>query len=1350
MEIGRVSGRKRRDLEWMIRERRTGWEEVAETEGRVPTDRQASTVNHFKQGFLHSQSEVVSMWHQLLKNEILFENNEKTKILHFNIKLAKQEFHMTATYLHLDVPRKTNVSAWILWADHKNLPLVLQFEAEIEEVKKEKLLYQKRGIVLFRHPFKLPIPQSFLIQETFTVNKKEKHYFLETKVLINELYESVQTLTFGYQVENPYVCAGLVLPYNIKILPQNVEVCARIRNLNHVQFPWSISMNGELFSEKSKMADFSQGLIINATVNQLDTSQFSIWLNGSNTGFGFYSQLLHLNHSKFLPCFQVHATTNQYGVNSLNGSFYLHSSGKDLVLLEADFNNEISKTTRAIRVSTVLRQAILTQFRDLWLHFMGKLSPSRFMLSSEIKLNQNTFHLSALGSKEQKAGLALTLHGSIQHNLHNLKSIIPQDLSMGGSLKWKKNIHEGTNFSKKLSVGMTTYVGEKKFSIELENGGIDSTARSSLFLHHNKPAQILLNGSVLSSNCAADRMEEVASNYTFAQLHIHTACSPPEHIVQINFRHFWPYLRSLGLAEENQIKVTTVKKDGYRGLLEVSFGECMLTSNAELTTDDGKTELPPNLAARGSFLKNIDKFTLTAYLQCDDKTADMKVKMSSIDKHTLQGTLNHSFPDLHDLGLPPENLILLSMTNGSALKAHLLLHMGNCKLQAQGEVQPHNRTNWVLEVETNCKALQTMMSFQSNAFQERWMQSMSAQALIMYALDSVDVDQEHETFCLSLHNGTVSYPNAINLSFSLKKLENKTQTAFQIQHNNRSLNGTIDVFTGFEIYGPFELRTEVKHSFSHLKHLGLPSSLTLILFEAISENKTEASIKLTGDPNLNLWFIFTIKNKCQSSEYTLSEYTEYHFLLQALHHAPSFHKANVEICHPFSIYFPHHSALNMYVEHSMRSHRDDIIIGWDTREQMQLAWNDGEPGHMKFTFGDKSKAHITLWDVCVTGSSGRLQNILGVMNFQACGFLKQTATLFNQHTDLKWDGKKIMQNLTYEKSKPLHLDKMQIEAILENVLLTSCSSQHLLGKLEMDYSAQLNHYMSLQACGLPSLRASEAIWLHMVGSVTSSDDESKVLVEGEIDSKKNVKIAASKGKGCLHYYIGHLKGNSEDGLELTACTDSQQYAALNTYLILNGERYEELGHLSMEASNHSLNLKAYGCQNPIDKAESKLNEILSDLQHRLVAKIKNVEEQLWNFRKQVQHIEFLYDAIGWPLKAYQEVTGILQTTMRGVIQMWKQSGIKEVIQVDLPLYLGKLQDLVQQMQMELQKPLTTLKDAYYDVTLKPLDEVWQQKTEEHLKKLQAFVPTVVKDVWLMKPIQVSLRMLKTGLDVVGI
>ncbi|NXI50049.1 YP015 protein, partial [Chloroceryle aenea] len=202
----------------------------SEKEGKVhiytpaTTYLQASTFNHLGRNVLHSYNEVISLWNQLVKNEIHLVNNEQAKFLCFKIKSTKQEFNFTASYQNLPVPKKTNFSVETVWRDYKSLPIMLQFEGQIEELKK-MMVYQKRGTLRFRHPFNVPILQSFLLQETFTVDKKQKYYSLETKVLINGVDETVQTLMLGYQTEKLSMCAGLTHPYNYRLLPKDVEIC---------------------------------------------------------------------------------------------------------------------------------------------------------------------------------------------------------------------------------------------------------------------------------------------------------------------------------------------------------------------------------------------------------------------------------------------------------------------------------------------------------------------------------------------------------------------------------------------------------------------------------------------------------------------------------------------------------------------------------------------------------------------------------------------------------------------------------------------------------------------------------------------------------------------------------------------------------------------------------------------------------------------------------------------------------------------------------------------------------------------------------------------------------------------
>ncbi|NXP51135.1 APLP protein, partial [Heliornis fulica] len=252
--------------------------------------------------------------------------------------------------------------------------------------------------------------------------------------------------------------------------------------------------------------------------------------------------------------------------------------------------------------------------------------------------------------------------------------------------------------------------------------------------------------------------------------------------------------------------------------------------------------------------------------------------------------------------------------------------------------------------------------------------------------------------------------------------------------------------------------------------------------------------------------------------------------------------------------------------------------------------------------------------------------------------------------------------------------------------------------------------------------------------------------EGIIDQREKVKVAASKGKECFQCYMGYLKGNLEEGMEVRACTDGQQMAAVNTYLNVNGERRENMGQITLTAVNGSLSFLAHGCGDPVLQAEYKLKEIGSLLKTKLMEKVKKFDGYMWRFRRSVQQVDFLSEAAGWPSVALQRAAGFLHGVGRAVTQAWKQSGIRRVLRRELPLYLDRLRGVVQQMQSELQKPLATLKDAYYDVTLKPLDEAWQEKTEEYMKKIQAFLPRVVKDVWLMEPIQVALKVVKAGLD----
>ncbi|XP_075623870.1 uncharacterized protein LOC142604009 isoform X2 [Balearica regulorum gibbericeps] len=2101
-----------------------------EKEGKVhiytpaATYLQASTFNHVEWNVLHSYSEMISLWNQLVKNEIHLENNSQAKSLCFKIKSTKHEFNFTASYQNLPVPRKTNFSMKTVWRDYKSLPVILQFEGQIEELKKEKMLYQKRGTLHFRHPFKVPLLQSFLLEETFTVDKKQKHYFLETKVLINGVEETVQTLTFGYQPEKPYICAGLTHPYNYRLFPKDVKICILTQSRQNVKHELEITLkvNKEdvlsflgRYQDKSSEADFRHLLHMDVTHSfQLEFPQ-AMGLSGEL--FSRQTKLEHFDYSVSVKAIinknmssQAQAALKSYGESNFNGSLYLHSNGRDILMLEVDMNNENRKNARVIELRAFLHQTVLTNPESIKFHLMGKILPSRLLISSEMKLNENRLHMDFMGARQQKIGFALSLNGKVQHTFAELNAV-PHLLSLNGLLKCRNNVRDGNikvmvnktlyglhlrnrnvfgnttvhsiiftifqngsqaipmeaklkghlelsremkrglasfqvdekalsvdfsnimsyghsrvsgtfthnisffknaglpldgiltatcdhgtrnhtitvalqsgsesitavfgghrlsteppksqlsvslkhniskikkhgipfimeaagyyerweshrgismnvrldekqiNFTKKIAARITTTVEMEQLKIEIEKKTTGSAMEISLSLHHdvgglvdivphvlevacsgesaNKqlsglcngairfhhfeaPARVSLNASMFTSNFTVIFFGHVSFHDMFADLQLHATTNDQPHL-EINFQHSLPLLQSLGIARENQVLVSAMRSDKYKGMFGIVLGPCSLTADGEVSMASNGTDtewvltfrnkciglermgLPHAVAFGGSFQQNICNVGLLMNLQCDDRTVDVQIDTSCEHKYMLQGVLRHSVHWLSQLGLPFENSVLLSAATDSTTEGVLLLQAGKCKLKARGDLCVQNKAEWTLETETECHLLQDLsiptqsrltgsiqkekcqaevlcvletegkaahlevraeckpkitleiqfrhdlpqlteiprenkfsitaqnqlkyhigigmksgacelqmngdfdpekkfqwkmcienkcqtiqdlgapvkvdgsgyilldkmnldsqtlitvdesklqgllmlkvtderqeldallthniqaaadigipmrmlvdvVSEKNNNFykrltrfcvnskqiteelsfvqkldvvslhyklthniealktlqiedrielqailnleviksfsmkvhysahlmvlegqiqefetstnitgnfhhtwpwllqarvpsslqidvvfqgknttQERYIHIAAGETSIAYIINSYYVGHQVDIFCQSVHSSEAleasGYPKAINLILSLQKSDNKAKTICEVQYDDKDITVTMDIDTDFQLFGIFEFMAEVKHSISLLHHLGLPFFLKMTIQEVLTENEIEGALRLTYEKSTNFSFTISRKKDQEGEELNIKALQTHPFFLQyfpsaaelsskvnydmseakakfylrmekrdfnatakltctgtsysniieiiqtmsqlkilprqlvfmmhyqkgnrtrMLRHIalwdgkeikvtgtytgplpklPGGHDVQVELFHPLSIPFPWHTRVNLYVKHSARNHRDDLTVIWNEKDQvsvssslkfgrdrvnyratvahpfnytlkqlevhslserrgrkynqqLQLTGNGGQPADIQLTLEDKSKVNVTAWDGCVTLSSGQLQRVLSLEHLHACGSLERRSASFNEYLDLNWDDKKFKHNLTYERNQFLYPDKFQLEAVLENIFLTSCTKQKILGKIETNYSSCLDYYMSFEFCDLPNvivfsgrhqlnkddiilqsegrfhladhgrdkgligvslknqstadvknysleieLKAFEDIWLGLTGTATSSSVQSQILVEGIIDQKEKVKVAASKGKECFQYYMGYLKGDLEEGMEVSACTDGQQMATVNTYLNINGERQENMGQMILRAVNGSLSFLAHGCGDPVRKAEDKLNEIGNLLKTKLMEKIKKFDGHMWRFRRSVQQVDFLSEAAGWPSIALQKAAGFLHSVCRAVAQVWKQSGIRQILRSKVPLYLDKIQGIVQQMQNELQKPLATLKDAYYDVTLKPLDEVWQEKTEEYMKKIQAFLPRIVKDVWLMEPIRVALKVVKAGLD----
>lgn len=92
----------------------------------------------------------------------------------------------------------------------------------------------------------------------------------------------------------------------------------------------------------------------------------------------------------------------------------------------------------------------------------------------------------------------------------------------------------------------------------------------------------------MANNSAPSVIREIFSNSSFAPLCIDTACNL-EYVLETSFSHAWPYLTSLGLAQENRVKMAITRGNPHRVLLEITLGNGKWMGHGELSAKDGGT-----------------------------------------------------------------------------------------------------------------------------------------------------------------------------------------------------------------------------------------------------------------------------------------------------------------------------------------------------------------------------------------------------------------------------------------------------------------------------------------------------------------------------------------------------------------------------------------------------------------------------------------------------------------------------------------------------------------------------------------------------------------------------------------
>ncbi|KAL4608231.1 hypothetical protein GN956_G25230 [Arapaima gigas] len=487
------------------------WEKSREREGRLhlytPTDTYLK-VNGWgvagKQG-LKASGGLTSAWTPALRGDLSLEGKKYKKALRLTCSYGRQNVNISASVITVDTRlRKRLVAMKLVLLEPKGLPVVLELEGAVEELKRNKELYQKRGTLRLRQPF-LHLSQRLLLQETFTVDLRRSRYTLESRAILSGNKECVHKLTLSYQPGKPFLCSALAHPFKFDTIPQDSEVCITLHtnqsqqevqgsvqvngrdkliilgqvqnisdpsqqglvlqvNLTHllqIQLPQSVGLQGVLCWKHSSSKLFGYRVTGKATVDHQQESQFAVQLNGSSRAISLYSSFSQPYSSAMPGTFQVHAKVERDG-GHVSSSVHVNADREEQASLEADLINEVQEDTLVLGARAALCQRLVPIAQDLSLQLSANISAGRMSAECSTRQGGGSLQAQLTGTLEHRAELGVSIRGGLQHSLASLP-VLPPAMDLQGALTQSQQFTGGQ---------LTVTVGQAVYGLDLHHQGL--------------------------------------------------------------------------------------------------------------------------------------------------------------------------------------------------------------------------------------------------------------------------------------------------------------------------------------------------------------------------------------------------------------------------------------------------------------------------------------------------------------------------------------------------------------------------------------------------------------------------------------------------------------------------------------------------------------------------------------------------------------------------------------------------------------------------------------------------------------------------------------------------------------
>ncbi|KAM4557598.1 uncharacterized protein V3H82_017324 [Fundulus diaphanus] len=427
-----------------------------------------------------------SLWTPPLEANISLETSKSSHSLLMRTTYGKQNVSFAAAVSCADKNlKKRRAIVKISFSKPKSPTMEVELEGLVEELRRDRKMYQKAALLQFRQPFHT-FPQTLLLRETFTVDLIKGLYILESKAGFRDDKEVVHTLTLGYKPPSPFVCSALNHTFSSDTFPSDSEACVtassnqtdrhvrgrllvnskeKLTFLGQIHLSPSHSNQQSIQMKANYIHDLqlqlpSSGVMegnllwIPELNNEFDYQargklrierqecKLSVQLNGTSGRVGLRSSLTHPFKSKIPKTLQVNAAVDVVAGGEGSSSLNVRANGKDRVTLNGQMSHRLQNQDRALRLNLNLSQNLLPTVTDLQLNMATDVTADSVSLRGSFTQGQEALLAQVKGSRNNSQGLQLALRGNVHHSMSILE-VLPQVLSLDGVLEHADTLTEG-------------------------------------------------------------------------------------------------------------------------------------------------------------------------------------------------------------------------------------------------------------------------------------------------------------------------------------------------------------------------------------------------------------------------------------------------------------------------------------------------------------------------------------------------------------------------------------------------------------------------------------------------------------------------------------------------------------------------------------------------------------------------------------------------------------------------------------------------------------------------------------------------------------------------------------------